>query len=181
MTLEQLTFLQADFLASLSAQPGSNKARTMTVTSGRKCAGLLKRLSPIGLLAKMLLESSIWHSMTCLLTWKIRGTKSSRLLFQLAPLTPHIREIVSGLLPTPRVTDDSSCRILVLTENGYLARTNKIQTMRYGANLSDVIRNLPRFVSLGGLNDGLTLQPELVEWMMGYPEGWSELEASEMR
>jgi len=31
-----------------------------------------------------------------------------------------------------------------------------------------------------GENIGLKLQPAFVEWMMGYPEGWTELPASKL-
>jgi hypothetical protein len=31
-----------------------------------------------------------------------------------------------------------------------------------------------------GANRGLKLQPAFVEWMMGYPEGWTDLKDSEM-
>ena len=31
-----------------------------------------------------------------------------------------------------------------------------------------------------GKNHGLKLQPAFAEWMMGFPEGWTALDASEM-
>lgn len=69
---EQLTLFAAAShdRASHSVQPGSEEARKMTVTSGRKCSGLYRKSSRLGLLVKMLLESSVWHSNICLLKWK---------------------------------------------------------------------------------------------------------------
>ena len=98
-------FSQEDSLASPFLMPGSEEARMMTVTSGRKCSALLKKQSPLGLLAKMLLESSTWNSTRCALTWKQKATKSNRLLFQLVPSMPHTEEIGFGLYATPNSRD----------------------------------------------------------------------------
>lgn len=87
---EQLTLFQGDSPASRSVQPGSAEAVRMTVTSGQRCCELLKNFSPLGLLAKTLLESSTWHSTQCFLTWKAKATKQGRLYFQLAASTPRI-------------------------------------------------------------------------------------------
>lgn len=110
---EQLTLFPADSPASRSVQPGSAEAVKMTVTSGQRCCELLKSFSPLGLLAKTLLESSIWHSTRCFLTWKAKATKQGRLYFQLAVSTPRtsVTEYASWagseerpiyFIPTPR-------------------------------------------------------------------------------
>lgn len=67
---KQSQYYQEDFLASLSVQPGSDEARKMTVTSGRKCLELYRRSDPVGSLVRMLLASSHWRSTKCFLTWK---------------------------------------------------------------------------------------------------------------
>jgi hypothetical protein len=46
-----------------------------------------------------------WFSTKCRLTWKLVGTKSSRLYFQLVPSMPRIDETGFGLLPTPKATE----------------------------------------------------------------------------
>ena len=102
---EQLTSFQEDSRASPSALPGSAEAVRMTVTSGRKCSELLKNFSQLGLLAKMLLESSTWHSTQCLLTWKAKVTKQGHLYFQLAASTPRISDTDAPLWPTPAARD----------------------------------------------------------------------------
>lgn len=101
---EQLTLFQGDFHASLSVMPGSVEARKTTVSSGQKCCALLEKSSQLGLLGRMLLESSIWHSMMCFLTWKVKATKRRRLLFQLAVSMPRTGANESLLLPTPTAT-----------------------------------------------------------------------------
>ena len=96
--IEESLFSREDFPASLSVMPGSGEARTMTAISGRKCSESYKRQGQLGLLVRMLLESSAWHSTKCVLTWKRVDTKSSRSLFQLAVSMLSIEEIESGLL-----------------------------------------------------------------------------------
>ena len=95
---EESLFSQEDFPASRSVVPGSNEARTMTAISGRKCSESYKRQGQLGLLVRMLLESSVWHSTKCVLTWKRVDMKSSRSLFQLAVSMPRTEETESGLL-----------------------------------------------------------------------------------
>lgn len=89
---EQLTLFPVDSPASHFLLPGSDEAKEMTVTSGRKCSELFKSSSPLGLLAKMLLESSTWHSTRCFLAWKAKVTKQERLYFRLAASMPRIKE-----------------------------------------------------------------------------------------
>lgn len=75
----------------------------MTVRSGLKCSALLRTPSPAGCLVKTCLESSLWNSTVCWLTWKISATPRGRLCFQLAPSTPDTAETECGLWPTPLV------------------------------------------------------------------------------
>jgi len=96
---------QADFHASPSLLPGSDKARQMTVSSGLRCLGLFPRQDQLGLLVKMLAESSVWRSTVCLLTWKVKGTPLKRSLYQLAPSMPRINETEFGLWHTPTATN----------------------------------------------------------------------------
>ena len=97
----QSQYYQADFLASHSVQPGSEEARKMTVTSGRKCLELYRRSDPVGLLVRTLLESSHWRSTRCYLTWKESATPAKRLLFRLVPSMPRTDETVAQYWPTP--------------------------------------------------------------------------------
>lgn len=68
----------AAFPASRSVMPGSDEARKMTATSGRTCSAVLTKSSPIGLLLKMLLESSRWSSKARFLRWQVQPTYSIR-------------------------------------------------------------------------------------------------------
>lgn len=109
----QLSLFPEDSRASRSAWPASEEAVKMTVTSGQRCSELLKSSGPVGLLARMLLGSSIWRSTRCFLTWKGKATKQGRLYFRLVPLThgTNATELASWagtedravyFIPTPR-------------------------------------------------------------------------------
>lgn len=56
------------------------------------------------MLADSLLGMEDWYSSKCTLIWKVRVTKSKRLLFQLVPSTPRTAGTASGLLPTKTTT-----------------------------------------------------------------------------
>lgn len=105
---KQSPYYQEDFLASHSAQPGSEEARRMTVTSGQKCSGLYRKSGPLGLLVRMLLESSVWNSTRCFLTWKASATPAKRLLFRLAVSMPDTREIDAQLWLAPTRNDGTN-------------------------------------------------------------------------
>ena len=121
--------------------PGSEKAKKMTVRSGRKCCVSLKKSGPLGSLARMLLESSIWNSTRCYLTWKVQVLKHRRLLYQLAVSMPGTDGTGFGFLPTMRVTDTEVAPInnaeLI---DGSFSRKNE-KGVRWGIKLRDVLEN----------------------------------------
>ena len=101
----QLTLFPADSPASRSPLPGSKEARKMTATSGQKWLGLSKNSGPLGLLEKMLLESSEWHSPIFYLSWKPVGIGQGHFLFQLALSEPDTGDTESQLWATPNTMD----------------------------------------------------------------------------
>jgi len=104
----ELIFSQEGFPANPTPQPEKDLAKKMIDTSGRKCLESLEKFSQVGLWAKMfsalLIGQEGWYSTKCKLTWKLRGTKYSRLYCQLAVSTLRIEEIEFGLLPTPNAS-----------------------------------------------------------------------------
>ena len=156
---EQLTLFPEDSLASLSVLPGSERAKMMTVTSGRRCCELYGNSGPLGSLVKMCLVSSIWHSTRCYLTWKTKATPLNRLLFRLAASMPHIEGIESQLWPTPvhgHVTGGSGAMEIM---KKFLER-GKITPEEYRSFVAG--------------NGGRT-NPELLEWLMGYQKAFTQL------
>lgn len=68
---EQLTLFPEDSPASHSALLDQDAERMMTAISGRKCLGLYRKSGPLGLLAKMLMDSQQWFNPKRRLKWRI--------------------------------------------------------------------------------------------------------------
>lgn len=82
-------------------------------------------------------------------TWPRAGIVSDGECYPLVKWMRHIREIESGLLPTPAAGD-------------YKRSTGKSQFSRNTPGLSAQLGGVPH--------------PEFTEWMMGWPIGWTALE-----
>ena len=156
---EQLTLFPEDSPASHSVRPGSEEERTMTVISGRKCSELYGNSGPLGSLVRMCLESSIWHSTRCLLTWKRKDTKARHSLFQLAVLTPRTEETESQFWPTPS-TGAPLC--------GGTGNFKTLKAMERRGLITEEERLA--FQSQSGKTN-----PALLEWLMGYEQQFTKL------
>jgi hypothetical protein len=189
--LEELISSAAGFHASRGLSPGSKEAQKMTVTSGRSWLPLLKSYNLNGSLARMseALLTNRWASSAAFLTWKASGMKSPHLLFQLAPSMPRTDETGSGLWPTPRSFSAMAANITEKTTRpeGFRGNLEEVvaRTMwpTPTAHLaketnapSEATRNEPTISSLVGGS----LNPTWVEWLMGFPERWTDLKPSEM-
>lgn len=214
----QLTLFPEDSRASLFPSPGSAEAVRMTVTSGQKCCALLKNSGPLGSLAKMLLESSIWRSTRRYLIWKPKATPQGRLLFRLAPSTPRTDGTGSPLWLGTMTASQTGGNHSLRSEERRKGRVPSpaefvmlwpAPTARdYKDGTAQACRNVPVNGLLGravhlyptpiasdwknrGNRDyrkgrefqlqtavGGKLNPMWVEWLMGFPIGWTDLEAS---
>ena len=148
------TLFQEEILANLEVLPGSEGAKQMTETSGRICSESYKSSSPLGLLTRILLEDSQWTSTRCYLTWRVLDMKQGHLLFQLVPSMPHIEGIEYSFLPTCRAA--MSRLALRKKTTGNFANV---------FNLEDILHK-----------NGYKLHPNFAEWMMGFPQNWTELD-----
>lgn len=157
---EQLTLFPEASHVNRSVFPGSAEARRMTVTSGQKCLESYTNSSPLGCLVKTCLESSIWHSTRCFLTWKQKNTKSRRSLFQLAVSMPRTEGTGSPFWPTPS-TGAALC-----------AGTGNFKTLQAMAKRGLITEEERRQFSQG--NGGKT-NPALLEWLMGYEQQFTKL------
>ena len=209
-------YYQEDFLASHSVQPGSDEARRMTVTSGRRCLELFRKSDPGGLLVRMLLEASQWRSTRCYLTWKASATPAKRLLFRLVPSMPRTDETEQRYWPTPRANDGEKrgdvsadprnglpgavrlwptptaeqCGMTATTGGRPIEKSTKLSTQVYLAEKNRLFPT-PRCGGSKGSSPagdkhgdlaarvGGQLNPTWVEWLMGFPLGWTDLSASE--
>lgn len=86
--------------------------------------------------------------------------EANRLLFQLAPSMPHTGETGSGLLLTPKTRE---------TEQDLEKFKARMAKYRNGTTM-------PNLATQIGAETGekLRLQPAMPEWMMGFPEKWTE-------
>ncbi len=131
----QSTFLLEGSPASPSLLPGSEAARQTTASSGRRCLESYRYSNRHGYslrtLVASLLSTTDWSSSVCYLTWREKATKSSRLLFQLAPSTPRTGAIGCGLWPTPQAADSAQGAVIseddrfVTLPSGRLRRINR--------------------------------------------------------
>lgn len=206
---EQLTLFPADSPASHSAQPGSAEAKRMTVTSGRKCLELSKNCGPLGSLEKTLLASQLWHSTRCWLIWKPKVTKQGRLWYQLQVSAPSTDGTDLQSWPTPSASDGGRTAINpILTKNGTIRHKNKAGGQSF-ARLDQVVALFPtpkardykdttamppsrerdsskdslpqRIGRESKCKPGGTLNPDWVEWLMGFPPGWTEVSGLQSR
>lgn len=171
--------------ASHSLSPGSDWARKMTATYGRKFTDWYLNSGPTDACLRTLLGTSIWASMTCYLTWKKSATPQGRLLFRLVPSAPPTVGIGSGLsLPTPRVEgfDAGKHRGKPDSLHSYAKMwptpqthdvTTRGNTMadhhHYPHDLSNAVQTVT----------GMKLNSTWVSRMMGYPDDWLTLDGEE--
>ena len=197
LDLEELTSFAAGSHASRGPLPGSSGAQKMTEISGRSWLPLLKTYGLDGSLAKMCeaLLTSRWASNAAFLTWKVLGTAPSHLLFQLAPSMPRIDETGSGLWPTAQAWDGKRGPRKPDGKRGMALSDLVAPQMWPTPTASDYRGSGPTVVRKDGknrLNDRLDyateqraqnggqLNPTWVEWLMGFPTGWTDLKPSEM-
>ena len=179
-----LTSSAEDSPASPSVSLASEKEPPMNDGSGQSLYGALAYYDPA--------TSSLKMCQGCLLlieddpllnsygTWPRAGTMRNGIVYQQAPLVPLIGETECGLLPTPVKYDatpggpNNHYKGL-----GHMAKHKKLPTptVQDSANNggpSQYRRNsLPLNAVIGG-----KLNPMFVEWMMGYPIAWTELQVS---
>ena len=174
----------------------------MTVRSGLKCLESSMRQGPLGSLERMLAASSAWNSTRCLLTWKWKATPQGRSILELSASTPRTAGCASGLLPTSATRDYKGANgpeHLAKARGHHDQLPNAIamlptptnQDSRIGPEniggrqhraergsvaMADLVQFKP-----DGTSRGLKLQPAFVEWMMGYPLGFTHVESPDSK
>ena len=149
----------------------------MTVGSGKTLFELYERCIQHGASLRtcvgFLLLSTAWSSRVCFLKWRALGTKSRRFVCQLAPLTLPTAGTASGLWPTPTVQDGKNCG----GPSQHLRNTPPLNAavMMYptpdvGAAKGRGAASAENRNRLGG-----SLNPAFVEYLMGFPRGWTDV------
>lgn len=143
---EKSTSSPEDSHVSHTAPQESDLGKKMTVTSGRRCLEQYGRFSHDTLWGKMfpglLIGMEGWFSTRCKLNWKLKGTKSGRLYFQLVPSTLPTEGTEFGLLPTPcTVETDNWEKVQKAKDFGQ----ETLKSRKAGLNIQNNITNFLNF------------------------------------
>ncbi len=192
------TSSQQDTRASPFHLPGSEEAQKMTDISGHTFFPLFKPNDPLGAFSRMFMGMSLWASTKCYLTWNVKPTPQGRSLFQLAPQTLRTDATEFGSSPEMWPTPDAASG----KRGGTLKRGRRASGANRQVSINDQVKmwptatardykggRTPETLAQAGRNEtnslpdavnaqmGKTgsLNPQWVEWLMGYPEGWTDL------
>ncbi len=186
------TSSQRDTRASPFHLPESAEAQKMTDISGRTFFPLFKPSDPLGAFSRMFMGMSLWASTKCYLTWNVKPTPSGRSLFQLAPQT--LRTDATGFGSSPEMWATPSAADSVGTTGGGQGKSLRTDVKMWPTPQASDNRDrgcmedpsIQRRIKIGkqiGLTTAVketrssgSLNPQWVEWLMGYPEGWTDLE-----
>ena len=194
---QQMSLL-GDSHANHSVSQEKEKEQMTIDTSGMKLLESSENVNLDGLLGKMLkallTSKKAWSSDRCNLTWKKKVSKSNVLLFQLQASVRGIKEKESGFLPTPTTMDHIDrkgmrpSRAATNRKTGYLSEMIKMYptptTRDYkDSTVSNSHQNrnsdsLPIKIMKEGKPGG-KLNPNFVEFLMGYPMNWTKIEPTE--
>jgi len=183
------TSSQQDTLASPFHLPASAEAQKMTDISGRTYFPLFKPNDPLGAFSRMFMGTSLWASTKCYLTWNVKPTPQGRSLFQLAPQTLRTDATGFGSSPEMWATPDAQAS----KRGGTLKRGKRPSGAQRQVTINDQVKMWPTPTTQDAKNNGGpsqhnrntkplnaevggSLNPQWVEWLMGYPEGWTDLE-----
>jgi hypothetical protein len=198
LTLEELISSPEDSHANRLALQEKEKEQRMNATCGKRCLELSESVNPVGSWARtfgeFVLGRTDWFSKRVTLTWKILGTPSNRLLFQLVPQTLPTDATEFGLLLTPTTSEP------VHDLEKFKARMEKYPNGTTMPNLATQVHGMlptpttrdykgarsEEALKVAGRNEtnslpdafaqsGKTsqLSPLFVEEMMGFPKNWT--------
>ena len=194
---EQLTLFPADSHASPSPWLESKRAKGMIDTSGRRCSELSPSCARVALSVRTYLESSRLPPGKWSRIWSVQAITSSCLILRLrlserGTDDQGYSSSASQMWPTPTARDCKGANSLKhLTQpktpgNNHhvrqLANAVKLFTTPcardYRTGQRERYENPER---MNAMNDqiGGQLNPTWVEWLMGFPPGWTDLNASE--
>jgi len=195
----QLTLFAEAFPASPIPWLAAVPAPTTTATSGPSSPDSFASVDPDGSWRKtcqgysqVTLDGSLARYSE---TWPRAGMTRSGIAYRRVPLAPLTGATASGSWPTPTVGDSKSAA------NATAGRTNPHSQHHDGVTLTDAIRLWPTpnsgsdhwngtMQEWGGSGSWIRRHPELatgslnptwVEWLMGYPSGWTACAASATR
>ena len=204
---EQLTLFPADSPASPFPWLESKRERKTIVTSGRRCSELSESCARAALSVRTYLESSRLPPGKWSRIWSVQAITSSCLILKLRLSELGTEDRESSLWGTPNTMDAMPCRSFEAMKrqatNGGRKNRKRPGNLREQVN-PEMIRayqeasaeangrmlTTPCAADATGSHGGNNhrslrtdvagqLNPTWVEWLMGFPIGWTELNASE--
>ncbi len=198
MPTEESTSLLGGFPANLSALPVPAKAKKTKGGSGRNSTALLKKPDPVGALLRMCLVSGLGMQTMSWATWKNPGTPAGRWWWVLGLPAHPINGSAYGWLPTLKASDgrvkgnggsrnspglDQMARTgwlptVVANDDNKSPEAHMAMKRRMKGGPRNTITSLQVQAKAGMLFGGGKgpLSPCFCEWMMGYPEGWTDVD-----
>lgn len=157
---EQLTLYQGDSRASRTPLPVNALRIKTNDTSGRNSCAWFESFGQEPLLVKMCLACYLQYMNPFAPTWSVKITKSGRSVFRLT-LSVHImRDIGWLLLPSTRASQDYK---------PIRKQTPQEHCKKHGNTLASGIGIIcPELI-------GQYINPRFSEWLMGFPEGWTDV------
>ena len=194
---EQLTLFPADSHASPSPWLESKREKKMIVTSGRRCSGLSESCARAALSVRTFLESSRLPPGRWSRIWSVLAITSSCLILRL-----RLSELgtddqgysspASQMWPTPTARDCKGANSLKhLTQPKTPGNNHHVRQLANAVKLfatpcardyrTGQRKRYENPARANNINDqvGGQLNPTWVEWLMGFPPGWTDLNASE--
>ena len=161
---EQLTLFPADSPASPFPWLESKREKKTIVTSGRKCSELSESCARAALSVRTFLDLFESHLRESFPSCKASDTKQGLTVLRLGTSADCTRE--SGFLSWPRPTTGAPLC-------GGTHNFHQMEALRDAGIITEEERKNLTCGSGGKSN------PALMEWLMGFPIGWTELNASE--
>ena len=190
----QLTLYPVDSPASPFPWLESKKGKMTTVTFGLRCSGLSENCARIASSVRMYLESSRLPPGKWSRIWNAQAITSSCFIMKLRLSGPGTGErgfslSASQMWPTPTARD---CKGANSMEHLLRPKTpGNAHHVRQLANAVKLFETPCAGDAIGshGGGNGRSLRtdvagqlnPTWVEWLMGFPPGWTDLNASETR
>lgn len=155
----------------------SKKVKGTNVTYGRKCSELSTKLRRVGWWVKTFLESCELPLPTLSRTWSVKATTSSCLILKLRLSERRTEESASRLWPnvtTARDYKNGTAKLFPTPSvgAGLCGGTGNFQQLKALSECGVITEEERKSMSAG---NGGCLNPAWVEWLMGYPIGWTEV------
>ena len=146
---------------------------------------IIKQIWPTWVVGENVANFAIWNSTERFLTWKARDTKHGHLYYQLVPSMPRTSGSEHSLWPTVTVKDNHKPKGLIKASGDGLAKATKFWLTPVASDGKRAATMSSETLRTGKANGNLaqqvahqqsgSLNPAWVEWLMGYPIGWTDL------